>query len=90
MDNQRSITQTSLEGICEKITSRVDNPDSECYTVETYEYPMASEDFPMDMIHNALSSYVDELHEPISRGEYCDLLVKRINELKSHDMQTIQ
>ena len=91
MDHQHSTIQTSLEGTCEKITSRVDSKYSECYTVDTYGLPdMCPDDYPLNMVQSMLDVFVDELHESVSRGEDCEQIVKRIQELNSYDMQSIQ
>ena len=55
MDHPHSTIQTSLEGTCEKITSRVDSKYSECYTVDTYGLPdMCPDDYPLNMVQSML------------------------------------
>ncbi len=90
MDHQHSTIQTSLEGTCEKITSRVDSMCSECYTIDNYGLAMRPDDYPLDNIQSMIDVFVDELHESVSRGEDCEQIVKRIQELNSYDMQSIQ
>ena len=51
---------------------------------------MRPDDYPLDNIQSMIDVFVDELHESVSRGEDCEQIVKRIQELNSYDMQSIQ